>query len=122
MPDELFSPVKVVTCIMVFEAKAPHVKTFKPYFGYLKEDGFIKKKNLGRIDSGKWADIKQQWISSYKNRESLTGLSITQEVKADDEWCAEAYMETDYSTLTNADFVKTIKNYVAFQFLNDDKL
>ena len=44
-----------------------------------------------------------------------------QEVRAQDEWCAEAYMQTDYSTLTEGDFIKTIKNYVAFQFLSHDK-
>ena len=39
-------------------------------------------------------------------------------VEAKDEWCAEAYMETDYSTLTEEYFINTIKKYVAFQFLN----
>lgn len=38
-------------------------------------------------------------------------------VTAADEWCAEAYMQTDYSTLTEADFIRTVKQYVAFQFL-----
>ncbi len=42
------------------------------------------------------------------------------EIKAEDEWCAEAYMETDYSRLTEQDFVNTVKDYVAFQFLSDD--
>ena len=40
-------------------------------------------------------------------------------VKAQDEWCAEAYMETDYSKLTDNDFVKTIKAYVAYEFLQE---
>ena len=35
-------------------------------------------------------------------------------------WCAEAYMETDYSNISNNDFIKTIRNYVAYQFLNGD--
>ena len=29
-------------------------------------------------------------------------------------------METDYSTLTEKDFMKVIKDYVAFQFSNND--
>ena len=37
-------------------------------------------------------------------------------VKADDEWCIEAYMETDYSKLTEAEFAKVIKNYVTYLF------
>ena len=38
-----------------------------------------------------------------------------QEVTASDEWCVEAYMETDYSKLSQADFIKVIKDYVAYQ-------
>lgn len=30
-----------------------------------------------------------------------------------DEWLAEAYMETDYSTLTDADFQQTINEYLS---------
>ena len=31
-----------------------------------------------------------------------------------DEWLAEAYMETDYSTLTEQDFQQTINDYLSF--------
>jgi len=40
-------------------------------------------------------------------------------VTASDEWCAEAYMETDYSKLNQMDFEKKIKEYSAFKFLNN---
>lgn len=30
------------------------------------------------------------------------------------EWLAEAYMETDYSTLSESDFQKTINDYLAY--------
>ena len=33
-------------------------------------------------------------------------------VTANDEWCAEAYMETDYNSLNEIDFIKTIKDFV----------
>ena len=42
-----------------------------------------------------------------------------QTVGAENEWCAEAYMETDYSTLTQADFERELKKYVAFRILNE---
>lgn len=123
MPDDLFYPVGVVTAIIIIKAHQPHPEGYKSYFGYWKDDGFIKRKHKGRVDDkNRWQDIKQQWLLSYRNRESVAGLSVTKEVKADDEWCAEAYMETDYSTLTESDFIKTIKDYVAFQFLHDDRL
>lgn len=39
-------------------------------------------------------------------------------VEAKDEWCAEAYMETDYSFLNRKDFERTVKQYIAYKFLN----
>ncbi|MHA6752180.1 HsdM family class I SAM-dependent methyltransferase [Dermacoccus nishinomiyaensis] len=50
MPPEIFYPVGVVTCIMVFTAKKPHATSNrKTWFGYWREDGFVKIKNLGRV-------------------------------------------------------------------------
>ena len=34
-----------------------------------------------------------------------------------DEWLCEAYMETDYSTLTDADFEKTIRDFLAYKIM-----
>jgi hypothetical protein len=56
----------------------------------------------------------------YFNNEEKVGFSKTKKVTAKDEWCAEAYMETDYSTLTQDDFQKVLKKYVAFNVLNDE--
>jgi type I restriction enzyme M protein len=42
-------------------------------------------------------------------------LSVVKAVSAEDEWCAEAYMETDYSKITQADFESVLKDYVAFR-------
>jgi type I restriction-modification system DNA methylase subunit len=120
MPNELFNPnASVVTCIMVFKANVAH-EGRKTWFGYFKDDGFEKRKNKGRIDvRGKWEDIKSKWITAYKDKDEITGLSVKQEVAAIDEWCAEAYMETDYSTLNHSDFEKKIKEFVAFKLLNN---
>lgn len=123
MPDELFhnSKVGVVTAIIVLEAHIPHPPRNKVFFGYFKDDGFEKRKNIGRVDlNNQWVEIKEDWLSLYSSLESKPGLSVVQKVTPEDEWCAEAYMETDYSTLTEDDFVKTIKDYVAFQFLNSE--
>ena len=119
MPDDLFHPIGVVTCILVFNAKNPHPENKESFFGYFKDDGFIKRKHKGRVDhKGQWLTIKEKWLDAYTNNKNIAGLSVTQKVTAEDEWCAEAYMETDYSTLTDDDFIKTIKEYVAFQFLS----
>ncbi|MBE6312876.1 MAG: methyltransferase [Bacteroidales bacterium] len=119
MPDDLFYPIGVVTCIMVFEANKPNAGR-KTWFGYFKDDGFEKRKHLGRIDArDRYSAIKERWLSAYKNQDEIPGLSVRKEVTANDEWCAEAYMETDYSTLCDEDFQKKIREYVAFKFLNE---
>jgi type I restriction-modification system DNA methylase subunit len=122
MPNELFfnSKVNVVTCIMVFTAHKPHPVSKKTFFGYFKDDGFDKRKNLGRLDVyDYWKDrIKAQWLTAYINRESIQGLSVVKAITANDEWCAEAYMETDYSGLTFEDFENTIREYAASVIIN----
>lgn len=114
MPDDLFYPVGVVTCIMIWEANKPNAGR-KTWFGYCKDDGFEKRKNLGRIDvRGEYLRHKDQWISAYRNQEEVPGLSVRREVTFEDEWCAEAYMETDYSSLSEQDFIKKLVDYASF--------
>ncbi|MGL4367340.1 MAG: HsdM family class I SAM-dependent methyltransferase [Brevinemataceae bacterium] len=122
MPDDLFYPTGVVTCIMIFKAHSPHPTNKKTWFGYLKDDGFEKRKNVGRVDyRGKWQDIKQEFLDLYTNREVKSGLSVLQQVTGDDEWCAEAYMETDYTQLTQEDFKETLRKYASFLVMQGDR-
>lgn len=121
MPNELFfnSNVGVVSCVMVFTAHKPHSKNKETYFGYYKDDGFVKRKVQGRIDAyGKWVVMKEKWITNYINRKTEAGFSANRVVTAKDEWCAEAYMETDFSKISKTDFINEIKKYVAFKVLN----
>ena len=118
LPEELFvnSKVNTVTCAVVITAGVPHPKGKKTWFGYCRNDGFVKKKNVGRVDAyHTWDDIKRYWVEAFMNREVISEFSVMQEVTADMEWCAEAYLEADYTKLTQADFEETIKNYVLFQ-------
>ena len=110
MPDDLFYPVGVITCIMVFDAHKPHPKEYKTFFGYFKNDGFYKTKHMGRVSKGEWEEIKRHWLDLYVNREK-SRLSVLKAVTAKDEWCAEAYMETDYSTITQKDFARVVRDY-----------
>ena len=36
-----------------------------------------------------------------------------------DEWLAEAYLETDYSTLTDKDFETVLKKYALFKYMSE---
>jgi len=91
------------------------------FFGYYKDDGFRKKKNLGRIEKvdsetgeGLWDKIEELWLDTYRNRKEITGLSAIKKVTYEDEWLCEAYMQTDYSSLTPDDFEKSVRNYLAY--------
>ena len=125
LPAEIFYPgASVSACCMVFTLGEPHVKTDgtvkETFFGYYKEDGFKKKKALGRVEQfdengdSKWKSIEEEWLSLYRNHKSVDGLSATAEVTGEDEWLCEAYMKTDYSKLTEHDFQQTLNNYLAY--------
>ena len=120
MPTDLFYPVGTVTCIMIFKAHIPHTESNrKTWFGYWKDDGFVKTKMDGRIDAkNNWDKIKSRWVDTYRNRDSSAGESVKHKVSFGDEWCAEAYLETDYSKITKKDFEETVKSYMLFKLKN----
>lgn len=119
LPEDMFYPgASVVACCMIFNLgvrhdKSPNKETF---FGYFKDDGFEKKKNLGRVEKedNAWKNIEEKWLKLYRNRETQIGYSVTKQVTAEDEWLAEAYMETDFSKLETKDFQDTINNYLSY--------
>jgi 16S rRNA G966 N2-methylase RsmD len=121
LPSELFYPVGVIPCAMVWTAGKPHAESnLKTWFGYWRDDGFVKTKHRGRIDlNGRWEAIRDRWVETFRNREVHAGESVTRAVTPEDEWCAEAYMETDYSTLTQSEFEEEVKKYVVFRILNE---
>lgn len=123
MPPEIFHPVGVVTCIMVFTAGVPHATSNrKTWFGYWREDNFVKIKNRGRVDRDHlWPETRDRWVASFRNREVHAGESVLSFVTAKDEWVAEAYMETDYATLTQSDFERVLLDYALFTLGHTDR-
>lgn len=121
-PGEMFYPgASAVACCMVFDLGKPHNKEKETFFGYFKEDGFEKRKGVGRVDiKNKWNDIEMEWLDLYTHRSTVAGKSVNRHVEADEEWCAEAYMETDYSTLCEEDFIRKMRDYTAFLVQNSD--
>ena len=124
LPNEIFYPgASTSACCMVFKIGTKHNDISNPdtFFGYYKDDGFKKKKNLGRVEQidfktgkSKWAEIELEWIELYRNRRAVDGLSATHKVSGADEWLCEAYMKTDYTKLTEQDFQQTINDYLAY--------
>ncbi|MDR0248512.1 MAG: SAM-dependent methyltransferase [Oscillospiraceae bacterium] len=115
MPDDIFYPTGTNPCVMVWQAHAPHNAKQETFFGYCKNDGFVKRKKLGRIDYyDKWEGILAEWLKLYRNRDVVDGLSARACVKHSDEWLCEAYMKTDYGALQQEDFQKTLNDHLAY--------
>lgn len=122
LPNEMFYPgASAVACCMIFDLSQKHERANRDtFFGFFKDDKFVKRKGLGRVertnDEGNslWIDIKEKWLDLYKNKREVAGLSVMHKVTYKDEWLAEAYMETDYSTLTDNDFQKVLNDYLSY--------
>lgn len=125
LPNEVFYPGAAVSaCCMVFTLGKPHKNADgtvnETFFGYYKEDGFKKKKSIGRIEqfdadgNSKWKTIENEWLNLFRNKKVVDGLSATAEVDGDAEWLCEAYMKTDYSKLSDDYFQQTLNNYLSY--------
>lgn len=127
LPSDIFHPgAAAIAICMVFNLGVRHKNApiKETFFGYFRDDGFKKKKNLGRVEridsngNGLWKDIEEEWLLLYRKRETKIGLSVTKEVSSDDEWLAEAYMETDYSKINEGDFQQVLNEYLGFLISN----
>lgn len=123
MPNTLFedSNKSAVTCILVFEAHKPHTEHTRTWFGYWKEDGFIKVRPYGRIDYHEKYEknIKKLWLDSYFNKKEISGFSILKNVDYKDEWLVEPYIKTRFEGLQDQDFMNTMKEYTTFLYSNN---
>ena len=119
MPDDIFYPTGTNVCVMVWEAKKPHNPQIKTFFGYFKNDGFVKRKKIGRVDvSNSWDAIKNNWLLTYRNSSEAIGVSIKKEVKHNEEWLCEAYMVTDFNSLKTSLFERKIRNHLGYLVCN----
>ena len=53
-------------------------------------------------------------LQNYLNKKEVPGLSALACVNGEDEWLAEAYMQTDYTQLTEKDFENTVRDYYSY--------
>jgi len=119
LPSDMFYPGStVVACCMIFNLGTRHINApiKETFFGYYKDDGLVKRKHIGRVESstGIWNIIEKEWLDLYFGRKVKTGFSVIREVKGEDEWLAEAYLKTDYSTLNESDFQRSLNRYLGY--------
>lgn len=135
LPPEMFYPgANVNACCMVFTIGVSHytrkevngveidVPRKETFLGYYKDDGFTKKKNLGRISrvgaNGEplWESIEKEWIDLFLGNKQNPYMAIKKKLTFKDEWLAEAYIETDYDKFlsTFTPFEMAIRQYLAY--------
>lgn len=119
MPKELFQPNAMAhTAIAVFETNIPHSVGDKVVFYDLKDDGFVLSKNKGRTDpKNKWNTLKKGLLENIRNPvvyEDTINL-VYKNITGQDEWIIQAHSKTDYSNLTEEDFLIKIRKYVVFK-------
>lgn len=122
MPANLFfdSHVGTATCIMVFKAHIPHDEKKAVFFARWQDDGFKVIPHNGRKDTGAWANIRVQWLEQIDGvADANDYVYVKRKIKIGDEALAEAYIKTDYSKLSDADFERTLKKYALYKYMSE---
>ncbi len=125
MPPQLFfdSHVGTSTCIMVFRAHEPHNTSHPCFLGRWNDDGFKVVPHNGRKETSEWNSIKNEWLNQLKPGHKVNNkVFVWKEINTSDEALAEAYIETDYSKLKEEDFIKTLKEYALFKYMDENAL
>lgn len=117
MPKELFQPnTSVHTAISIFETNLPH-NNKKVIFYDLKDDGLILSKNKGRVDAyNRWKGTKDNLLKKLESPEQHADNTnlVYKPIGKNDEWILQAHQKTDYSEISDEDFIKSIKEHIVF--------
>jgi hypothetical protein len=123
MPPDLFMPNAATnTAIAVFETnRSFDCKNDEVTFYDLREDGFVLSKNKGRTDVySRWDSIEKELLNALKPTAVPNDITLVRtKIKPKDEWTIYAHSKTDYSTLCEDDFIKSISDYMIFQAKKD---
>lgn len=123
MSGDLFQPnASTHTAVAVFETnRSFDYKNDEVVFYDLRDDGFVLSKNKGRTDVyGKWDMAEKQLLDALKPTSVPNDITLVRtKIKPKDEWTIYAHSKTDYSTLNEDDFIKSISDYMIFQAKKD---
>jgi len=123
MPGDLFQPnASTHTAIAVFEThRSFDYQNNEVVFYDLKDDGFVLSKHQGRTDVyGRWNSIEKELLEALKPGFVPDGVtSVRTKIRPDDEWTIYAHSKTDYSTLCEDEFIKSISDYMIFDALKN---
>ena len=87
MPEKLFFPISVHTCVAIFQSEKPHTLADQVYFYNLEYDGYEIFNEVRQDYLKKWGAIKEKMLASVRNKEEVEGQSFSlNNIKAEDEW------------------------------------
>ena len=126
MPKDLFQPnASTHTAIAIFETnRAFDYNNDEVIFYDLRDDGFVLAKNKGRTDIyNKWNSIEKKLLSIIRgtnNGEKPDDIIyVKTKIKPKDEWTIYAHSKTDYSNLSEQDFINSVREYMIFEAKKD---
>ncbi len=113
---DTFYGVGVMPCIAVFTAGEPHPAGKECKFINFENDGFKVSPHIGLIETESAKDKKQHLLNVWFNRvEADTKFCVKTTIEAKDEWLHSFYYFND-EIPTDADFDKTVGDYLSFEF------
>lgn len=116
LSKDTFYGVGTIPCIAVFTAGEAHPADKVCKFINFENDGYKVAPHLGLIETESAKDKKQHLLDVWFGRmESETKFCVKTTIEATDEWLHSFYYFND-EIPTEEDFIKTIGDYLTFEF------
>ncbi|WP_300558438.1 N-6 DNA methylase [Companilactobacillus sp.] len=111
-----FHGVGVNPVIAIFTPNKPHNPNKRVSFVDFRDDGYIVRKHVGLVGDGTQNAKRKHLINVLNGDEDDSNKFIVKSViKPDEEWLHSFYYFND-EIPTDADFEKTVQDYLAFKF------
>jgi len=116
LSKDTFYGVGVMPCIAVFTAGEPHPAGKICKFINFENDGYKVAAHVGLVETESAKDKKQHLLDVWFDRiEAETKFCVKTTIEATDEWLHSFYYFND-ELPTEEDFIKTIGDYLTFEF------
>lgn len=113
---DTFYRVGTNPCIAVFTAGIPHDKNHRCKFINFEDDGYKVSKHIGLEETASAKDKRQHLLDVWFGRsEYESRFCVETTIEPDDEWLHAFYYFND-EIPTEADFEKTMADYLTFEF------
>ena len=116
LSKDTFYGVGTIPCIAVFTAGEPHPAEKVCKFINFENDGYKVAAHVGLVETESAKDKKQHLLDVWFDRiDTETKFCVKTTIEATDEWLHSFYYFND-EIPTEEDFIKTIGDYLTFEF------